>query len=55
MANTVMIYETGGKLWKYRFTHEGKVYRFERLSDARAKAEALGLEPRLYIFAGVKA
>jgi hypothetical protein len=50
---TVMIYSTGGKLFKYRFTYDGQTYRFERLSDAKAKAEALGLEPRLYVFAGL--
>lgn len=50
---TVTIYSTGGKLFKYRFTHDGKIYRFEKLMDAKAKAEQLGLEPRLHVFAGV--
>jgi|1185.fasta_scaffold1364379_2 hypothetical protein len=53
MANTVTIYSTGGMLWKYRFTYKDEVYRFQTLREAREKAEALGLEPRLHIFAGV--
>jgi hypothetical protein len=49
---TIMIYSISGQATKYRFVHNGKIYRFDKLKEAKAEAEALGLEPRLYVFAG---